>query len=361
MKATILPLRMQRAARIATAHSLCLFVFFSLISGSCYSLKQAYWFNNSFNRRLPTEKALLQVDLDESNRKKIELSQTVLAFANEQGLNTGDAYRYYIPRGPGTVSYLVQAAYDDRLELKSWWFPIIGRVPYLGFYEKSDRNAKAEELRRQGFDVSLGTVEAFSSLGWFADPLYEDMFKSTDEDFIQVLLHELIHRSFWSRGSVSFNENLAEFASFHLTEVFLKEQRGGVGLSELRSHLAEKERLRQWLSELREALGLLYKRVDIGREEKMLKKSAIIQNFRKQRFPILKSPSLAAAKDREWNNAMILSASLYSPNMERFRRSFACVKSDKMGKFLAALEEQESLVKDVEQALEGLCNQVIVP
>jgi len=326
----------------------------ALLLSSCYSLQQAYWFNNAFNSRVPVAEAL-QSDLGETGRKKLLLSRQVLEFAAEQGLNVGNAYQHYIPPGPGTVSYLVQAAAADRLELKTWWFPFIGQVPYLGFFDRDARDAKAQELKAEGLDVSLSTVGAFSSLGWFADPIYDAMTRRRDEDFIELLLHELVHRSFWSKGSAAFNENLAEFAALHLTEIYLKAYRGGVGLQELKNYKEEKEKLSQWIFALRDALKELYSK-PMDREQKLKEKAAIIASFRRERFPELKIPELAAAQNRDWNNASILGAALYAPDTQRFQKAFDCLRPRHMGYFLEALREAEDEAPTVEQALDRLCS-----
>ncbi|MCX6128168.1 MAG: aminopeptidase, partial [Proteobacteria bacterium] len=121
----------------------------SLELSSCYSLNQAYWFNNAFNSRQSVQEALLRSDLASEDRQKLQLSRAVLKFAVQQGLNAGDSYQHFIPAGPGTVSHLLQAAYPDRLELLTWWFPIVGKVPYLGFFDKNDRDRRALELQNE--------------------------------------------------------------------------------------------------------------------------------------------------------------------------------------------------------------------
>jgi len=327
----------------------------ALMLSSCYSLQQAYWFNNAFNSRMPVTAVLQQSGLEESAQRKLLLSRQVLKFAAEQGLNVGDAYQHFIPPGPGTVSYLVQAAAADRLELETWWFPFVGRVPYLGFFDRDARDKQAHKLRADGLDVSLGTVGAFSSLGWFADPIYDAMTRRKDEDFIQLLLHELVHRSFWSKGSAAFNENLAEFVSLHLAEIYLQNYRGGAGLADLKNYKAEKEKLSQWIFALRDALKELYsKPMDL--DQKLKEKALIIASFRRERFPELKNRELAAARDREWNNASILGAALYAPDTERFQKAFDCLQPDHMGDFLEALRHAEDRAPTVDQALDSLCS-----
>ena len=95
----------------------------------------------------------------------------------EIGLNTDGAYLYYIHTEQPVVSYLVQAAHADKLKSVKWWFPIVGSVPYKGYFTRSDRDAEAEKLRQQGYDVYTTGVGAFSSLGWFDDPIFSSMLR----------------------------------------------------------------------------------------------------------------------------------------------------------------------------------------
>lgn len=329
----------------------------SLELSSCYSLNQAYWFNNAFNSRQSIQEALLRSDLASEDRQKLQLSRAVLKFAVQQGLNAGDSYQHFIPAGPGTVSHLLQAAYPDRLELLTWWFPIVGQVPYLGFFDKNDRDRRALELQNEKYDVSISTVGAFSSLGWFSDPIYASMLRHSDEDFVQTLLHELVHRSFWSRGSAGFNENLAEFVSVKLTEVFLEEQHMESALHEFRLYRQDREKLRLWIIDLKNALDSLYSRSDLLITDKLQKKSQVIEDFRQNLFPKLQTKDGMAAQHRKWNNASILGAALYAPDTARFERALSCLPVKTMHFFLEALKEVEQAYSKAEDSMDSLCGQ----
>jgi hypothetical protein len=91
-------------------------------------------------------------------------------------------------------------------------------------------------------------------------------------------------------------------------------------------------------------------------DEKLKEKAVIIASFRRERFPELKSRELAAARDREWNNASILGAALYAPDTARFQKAFDCLKPDHMGDFLEALRDAEHQAPTVDQALDSLCS-----
>ncbi len=323
---------------------------------SCYTIEQAYHFNNAFNSRVRVDGALSAKELSPDLRHKLELSRQVLTFARSQGLNTGDAYQHFIPEANAQVSHLVQAAYADRLEAVTWWFPVVGTVPYLGYFEKERRDAKAESLRRQGYDVSLGSVGAFSSLGWFDDPIYASMMKRSDEEFVQMILHELVHRSFWSKGSVTFNENLAEFVSIKLTQVFLEENKAGAGIEGLKLQREDQVQVRRWLESMKSALQDIYVRNDLSHDEKLREKNRVIAEFKEQKFPALKTSAYTYWKLKDWNNASILGASLYSPDIAGFERAAGCLGAFQAGRFLDDLKTAEKQAESADLALEKMCS-----
>ncbi len=322
---------------------------------SCYTLEQAYHFNNAYNSRVKVDGVLSAKEIKPDLRDKLELSRSVLEFAKNHGLNTGGAYKHFIPESSSQVSYLVQAAPVDKLEPLTWWFPFVGSVPYLGYFERERRDEKADALRRQGYDISLGTVGAFSSLGWFDDPIYLSMTKRSDEEFIQMMLHELVHRSFWSKGSVPFNENLAEYVSEKLTEVYLLEFRGGQGIEEMKAKRSDQELLKFWLEDLKENLKANYARRDISRAEKIIEKKRIIELFQRQKFPPLKLAAYSGWKVREWNNASLLGASLYSPDFKKFEQAALCQGGFQAGNFLDRLKKEEKQTDSAELALKNMC------
>jgi predicted aminopeptidase len=336
-------------------HLRCLMAFIVLGCSGCYSLEQAFRFNNTFNSRVPLETMLSDPNLGEDQSRKLKLAMETIRFAASQGLNVGDAYQYVIPDSQKPVSYSVQAAYPDRLELMTWWFPFAGSVPYLGYFDIASRDSKAKQLRAEGYDVSEGTVGAFSSLGWFADPLYFSMLQRADSDTVQLLLHELVHRSFWSKGSATFNENLAEFVSLRMTETYLKERGREEEWIRLSESLRKQGLFRNWLVALKTELVSLYAQSTIAREEKLLRKAQIIRSFQEEKFPREIADEYENARKRPWNNASILASTLYLPDMEKFLSAWDCYKPVKAGAFLEALKVSEKRVKGAEKALEDLC------
>ena len=94
-----------------------------------------------------------------------------------------------------------------------FWFPVVGSFPYLGFFDRDQARAHASGLRRQGKDVWVRTAGAYSTLGWFEDPILPHMLDWDEYSLAGTLLHELAHATLWVPGSVQFNES---FCQIHL-------------------------------------------------------------------------------------------------------------------------------------------------
>ena len=330
-------------------------VLVTTLLSSCYSLKQAYHFNNLFNSRVKVEDALRDPTISDRHKKRLEFVQEVIKFAADSGLNTEGAYEYYIHTESGSVSFLVQAAERDKLRFKKWWFPIVGSVPYLGFFEKEDRDSKFEALSHK-YDVAKGTVGAFSSLGWFEDPIYTSMIKRKPIDLAHLFFHELIHRTFWSSGSVKFNENLAEFGAEILTSQFLESRGEPSDIDIYFARRRDKEKFKRWLKSLQKDLRALYKSSK-SRAEKLSRKEEIIESYKKNRLPNFETKRFSYIARKKWNNASILGASLYTPDTARFYKAYRCDGEPNLGVFFKKLESYEDEHDDVFVALDSFCQQ----
>jgi len=104
-----------------------------------------------------------------------------------------------------------------------WQFPIVGKVTYKGFFKKSIAQAEYHRLKSQGYDVDLRNASAWSTLGWFNDPVLSTMLNRKKGSLCNLLFHELFHATYYAPGSVDLNENLANFIAHKATILFLKD------------------------------------------------------------------------------------------------------------------------------------------
>ena len=189
---------------------------------SCYLTKQGYRQLGLLTSREPIDDVIKGDKVSAGQKQKLEFTRQTMAYAQSEGLKTEAAYKDYVHLSGDAVSYTVQAAKPTEIRLKTWWFPVVGSVPYLGFFDKSDRDAEAEGLARDGYEIHKGGVAAYSSLGWFADPVYSSMLRRSDVELAHLFFHELTHRTIWLNDGVEFNENLAEYVADVLTDKYFK-------------------------------------------------------------------------------------------------------------------------------------------
>jgi predicted aminopeptidase len=155
-------------------------------------------------------------------RARLEWVPRILDFARtELDLDPGDSYRTYLDTGGEPVSHAVTAAHPLALVPYEWSFPFVGRVPYKGYFEEEDARAEAARLDEEGLDVDVFPVGAFSTLGWFRDPVLSTMPDGSLAGLVDIILHETTHRTVYFPGRAEFNESLASHVAEEGTVRFL--------------------------------------------------------------------------------------------------------------------------------------------
>ena len=145
-------------------------------------------------------------------RAKLETVLAVRKFAAEQlGENVGGAYESIAPVDKGAIVHVVMAAPRDSLDPYTWWFPIVGRVPYRGYFNESDALAEASSLEADGLDTMVRPGVAFSRLGFFDDPLLTNLLKLDRVELAGVIIHELFHRTYYLASDAMFDESAATY------------------------------------------------------------------------------------------------------------------------------------------------------
>ena len=117
--------------------------------------------------------------------------------------------------------WVVLAAEAYQLKPKEWKFPIIGTVPYKGFFNKQKAINLKKELESEGYDVIIRNPGGWSTLGWFTDPILSKMLNRSEGDLANLIIHEMSHSTIFVKDSINFNENLATFIGDRGTEKFL--------------------------------------------------------------------------------------------------------------------------------------------
>jgi predicted aminopeptidase len=328
-----------------------------LLLSSCYSTAQAWYQGQRLLSRDDIEDVVTNPTTDQKIRSKLQLVGEILRFAKSNGLNAEDSYRHYVDTQNGPVSYLVQASHKDRFDNVTWWFPFVGRVPYLGFFHREDREEVAMELDQEGYDVAKPSAQAFSSLGWFSDPVYTGMLRGGEGDLAELFLHELVHRTVWISGNARLNESLAEFVGRRLALRYLEERSLNDEVSRVKKYHASHQRLITWVKSLRAELQSVYGNGDLPRAEKLEQKASILSKYTKTMWPFNDDDPLDHLQTREWNNAWILGFSLYYDDLSDWEQIYQCMNSPAESAFLLEVEKVATSQTNVSDLRHTFCEQ----
>lgn len=182
----------------------------------------------AFARR-PLNEAIEAGDLPEKTGVLLSRVASIKSFAERQGLRSTDNYTDYAELNRKAAVWVVSASDPLQFRLKSWYFPIVGSVTYLGWFSRADADRFARELRGEGLDVDVRPASAYSTLGFFNDPILSTMIDEGEGalgELANVVLHESVHATFYMPGQTVLNESVANFIGDILAERYLKETYG---------------------------------------------------------------------------------------------------------------------------------------
>lgn len=187
-------------------------------------LARAAWEEGKILRHRESIAALVaDSGTDAATRGKLQLVLAARTFAVDSlGLPARRAFTTYTKLPSDTLVLVLSGAARDTLAPVTWWFPIVGRVPYKGFF--SPREATAEEARLQagGFDTYLRPSPAFSTLGFFNDPLLSTTLRDDSAEVANTVVHELTHNKYYAAGAAVFNESFANFVGARGAAAFFR-------------------------------------------------------------------------------------------------------------------------------------------
>jgi predicted aminopeptidase len=211
----------------ARGRSVAALVLLAALLDGCsppYVLRAAYEEARLLWRRRPISEVLKREE-NASVRDKLLLVLAAREFARQRlGLAVGGSYSSLSRVDANQVVYVVSAAPRDRIEPYTWWFPIVGRVPYRGYFDREDALGLAAELEASGHDTLVRDSIAFSTLGWFDDPLLSNLLRTDSVQLIDVVLHELLHNTIYVPGRADFNESFANFVGMRGAVAFFADR-----------------------------------------------------------------------------------------------------------------------------------------
>lgn len=163
-------------------------------------------------RRREIEEMVSDSSVAPAVRSKLSLVLDARAFAAaDLHLDAGDSFTTFSQLDSDTLVLVLSAAYRDRLAHHRWWFPIVGSVPYKGYFDFEEAQRIERDFSQRGYDTYLRPASAFSTLGWFNDPVVSTTLRADTLSLANTVIHELTHNTFYAPGQAEFNESFANF------------------------------------------------------------------------------------------------------------------------------------------------------
>jgi predicted aminopeptidase len=307
--------------------ALALVAYLLLAPTGRYLLRGAWEETRILARRRPLADILADSATSPPLRAKLELVLGARAFARDSlGLDVGQSFTSYSETGHDTLTLVVSGAYRDRLKAYTWWFPVVGRVPYKGYFDFDEARRQERALNARGFDTRLGAVSAFSTLGWFNDPLLPSTLRADSLTLANTVVHELTHNTYYAPGGAVFNESFANFVGSRGAERFFRSRGQPTAAAEVAARWDDEKVLgRFWAA--------LYARVDSAFKarpgedagpvaDRLAAREVIFGEARTALLhdlaPQLKTISIRSVERVKLDNAVLMSRRVYLTELDAF-------------------------------------------
>ena len=293
-----------------------------------YVLRAAYEEGKILWRREPIADVLDNPDVQADTQEKLKLVLAVRRYARDVlKFNVGGSYASYSYVDKPDLTYVVMAAPKTELKPYTWWFLVIGSVPYKGYFSRDEAEAEAARLKAEGYDTMIRTSAAFSTLGWFDDPLLSHLLRYDKVVLAGVIFHELFHNTLYINGAGAFNESAANFVGNHAAIDFFRDRFGAESAEYARAvQIWDDEReFGRFINGVADTLRGLYQS-DIPRADKLRLREQVFTRSQAdwQRY-IAAHPeqNFRHFGRRSLNNAVVMNYLVYLTNLDLFESFYA--------------------------------------
>lgn len=325
-----------------------------------FVLRATYEEAKILSRRQSIERLVRDPSVPEERRAKLQLVVQARDFAADSlGLDAADSYTTFSQLDSDTLALVLSAARRDAFEPYTWWFPIVGRVPYRGFFSERSAMRAAERMEARGFDTYVRPTSAFSTLGWFNDPLVSTLLRYDSVSLASTVIHEILHNTIYLPNNAIFNESFAQFVGSRGAIVFFCEtypdpQRCRQANQAWRDELL----FASFLDDLISELEALYAREDLSSEEKVRQREPLFararETFEEEVQPRLGYLTFASFTRTPLNNASLIARRIYYERLDLFEAVYQRMGGDFPRALAAMIEAAEASPRDPYGGVEQL-------
>ena len=285
----------------------------TILLSSCYYLEVARIQGEIWWNQIPLDEAIHKSSSPEEKRKLLLVQELIHFVENELQIDSKGNYQSYCPLQRPQVSFLLSACKKWSLEPKQWNYLVVGTLPYRGYRLQQDAEREAQYLDARDYDTYIRPVTAYSTLGWFKDPILSTMLTDEVEVLVETVIHELIHGEIFLKNAADFNEALATYMGVWGAQLFFAYKQQDERAQKLGLRMREKIRFSHFLNQVRKQLEQWYQNFPHQKQEALRQQqfNNFITTCKQQGFSYCHILS---------NNARILAFGTYYSEIEKIDR-----------------------------------------
>jgi predicted aminopeptidase len=290
---------------------------------ACYLSRGAWEEAKILSRRQPIAELVGDPRTSKEAKEKLKVVLAAREYAKDSlKLRARDSFTTYSRLDHDTLVLLVSAAYRDTLKPYTWWFPIVGRVPYKGYFDFDAARRAAKDLAADGFDVYVRPSDAFSTLGFFNDPLLNTTLRGDSLSLANTVIHELTHNTFYASGQAPFNESFAMFVGARGGAAFFRSRGQEAAAAKLDAEWEDDKLLARFWARVINSLDSAYAAHPGSKEDRIAARDTVYLRARlalvQEIAPALKTISPRYAQRVPLDNASLLARRVYASDLDVF-------------------------------------------
>ena len=288
-----------------------------------YILRAGWEEAKILSRRVPIEKVVADSTTTPELRERLRLVLSARSYAVDTlGLEAGESFTTFAQLDRDTLVLVLSAAYRDRLQAYRWWFPIVGRLPYKGFFKPQDARRARDDFQTRGFDTYLRPASAFSTLGWFNDPLLSTTVRGDTTFLANTVIHELSHNTLFVAGNAEFSESFASFIGSRGAEAFFRSRHAPAAAQAVADDWANDQVLGRFWEHTAKALDSAYRAWPNDSAARVAARDSVYLRARRELVdsvgPQLRGVNPAWLARVPLDNASLLARRVYAQRLDLF-------------------------------------------